>query len=92
MYRFFHQSLQSGRHNFNLDTVCNVINKDYLVKLNYEKVFFSIIILVELGIILASIEDNEIYISEIVDSKKFSLNDSSILISIYEKAGVEFGN
>ncbi len=92
VYRFFHQSLQSGRHNFNLDTVCNVINKDYLVKLNYEKVFFSIIILVELGIILASIEDNEIYISEIVDSKKFSLNDSSILISIYEKAGVEFGN
>ncbi len=92
VYRFFHQAIQSGRHNYNLDTVCNVINKDCLVNLNYEKVYYSIKILVELGIIVASFDDNEMYIYEIVDSKRFSLSDSTLLMSIYKKAGVEFGN
>lgn len=92
VYRFFHQSFLSGRKEYNVDTVSNVINKDCLVSLNYEKVYYSIKVLIELGIIIGSIVDINLKIISITDGKKFSLYDSKLLKHIYEKAGVEFGN
>lgn len=92
VYRFFHQAFLSGRKEYNIDTVSNVINKDCLVSLNYEKVYYSINILIELGIIVGSIDDTDLKIDSITDGKKFSLYDSELLKHIYEKAGVEFGN
>lgn len=92
VYRFFHQSFSNGRRQYNLDTVSNIINKDCLVSLNYEKVYYSISILIELGIIIGVIDDNDLTVSNIVEGRKFSLTDSSLLMCIYKKAGVKFGN
>ncbi len=92
VYRFLNQSFQSGRRHYNIDTVSNVINKDCLVSLNYEKVYFSLKVLIELGIIVGRISGVDLTIDSITDGKKFSLLDSAILMRIYEKAGVKFGN
>ena len=92
VYRYFHHSYSKGRRVYNLDTISNIINKDCLVNLNYEKVYYSIKALVELGIIIGNVNNNDLFVSKIVDSKKFSLTNSSVLMSIYEKAGVSFGN
>ncbi len=92
VYRFFHQAFLSGRKEFNIDTISNVINKDCLVSLNYEKVYYSIKVLIELGIFIGNINGIDLKIDSIADGKKFSLTDSALLMRIYEKAGVKFGN
>ncbi len=92
VYRFLHQSYLGGRKEYNLDTLSNIINKDCLVKLNYEKMYYSLCILMELGIVFANINKNDLFILDIIDGKKFSLSDSTLLMSIYNKAGVRFGN
>lgn len=92
VYRFLNQSFLSGRRQYNIDTVSNVINKDCLVSLNYEKVYYSLKVLIELGIIIGRITDVDLIIESITDGKRFSLSDSLILMRIYEKAGVKFGN
>ena len=92
VYRYFHHSYSQGRKLYNLDTISNIINKDCLVNLNYEKVYYSIKVLIELGVIIGSIDKNDLVINKIVENKKFSLANSSILMSIYKKAGVNFGN
>ncbi len=92
VYRFFHQAYVSGRKEFNIDTMSNVINKDCLVSLNYEKVYYSIKILLELKIIIGKINGIKLKIDSVSDGKKFSLTDSELLMRIYEKAGVKFGD
>ena len=92
VYRFFYHSFSSGRSRFNLDTIANIINKDCLVKLNYEQVYYSIKVLLELGIFNGVLKNRELIIYDIEEKKKFSLTDSSLLMCIYEKAGVKFGN
>lgn len=92
VYRFLNQGFQSGRRQYNIDTVSNVINKDCLVSLNYEKVYYSLKVLIELGIVVGRISGVDLTIDSITDGKKFSLSDSLILMRIYEKAGVKFGN
>ncbi len=92
VYRFFYHTFSKGRNTFNLDTISNIINKDCLVSLNYEKVYYSIKILLDLGVITGNVIHSEFVISDIPEGKKFSLKDSKVLNSIYDKAGVSFGN
>ena len=92
VYRYFYHEFSNGRKIYNLDTVSNIINKDCLVSLSYEKVYYSIKILLELGVIVGKTNFTELVLNDIPDGKKFSLKDSCILNSIYNKAGVSFGN
>lgn len=91
-YKYLLQAFNKGKTKFNLDTVANLINKDCLYNINYEKAYFSLKILLELGIISGYIDDITLVITYIAKEKKFSLNDSVLLMSIYDKAGIKFGN
>ena len=91
MYKYFKKNFSSGKTIFNIDTVPNLINKDCLTELSYEKAYFSIKILLELGIIDGYFDDIALYLSNVITDKKFVLTDSEILMSIYDKVGVKFG-
>ncbi len=92
VYKYLFKCFSNGKRKFNIDNIASIICKDSLVKLNYEKVYFSVKILSDLDIIVSDIEDNVLRVSEIFDEKKVSLYDSALLMSVYEKAGVKFGN
>jgi len=92
VYRFFVQNYTKGRKRYNLDTLSNMINKDLLVDLNFEKVYFSFGVLLDLGIILGEFIKNEFVLTDIAEGKKFSLYNSAKLLCIYQKAGVKFGD
>lgn len=92
VYRFLVQGFSNGKRLYNLDTLTNMINNDALKKLNFEKVYFSVKILLELNIITGEIDDNELSVTTVAEGKKFSLSDSEILMCIYNKAGAEFGS
>ncbi len=92
VYRYFKHNFSKGKSKYNIDTVHNLINKDCLTSINYEKIYFSIKILIELGIISGDINDIILTINSIETEKKFNLYDSNLLMSIYGKAGVKFGN
>jgi len=92
VYKYIYHCYLKGKKRYNIDTLGNIICKDCLVDINYERVYFSLEILLELGIVNGTIQDEVLVITDISDGKKFSLCDSSILMSVYEKAGVKFGN
>lgn len=92
VYKYLFKCFSNGKRKFNIDNIASIICKDSLVKLNYEKVYFSVKILSDLEIVVSDIEDNVLKVSEIFDEKKVSLYDSALLMSVYEKAGVKFGN
>ncbi len=92
VYRFLFQSFVDGKKVINLDTVTNMINSDMLFKMNFEKMYCSVKVLLELGVFKGFIDDNLLILSSVSDSKKFSLTDSEFLMRIYDKAGVKFVN
>lgn len=92
VYRFFSLNYSKGRKQYNLDTIQNMINKDFLVNLNYEQVYFALTILMELGVFIGEISDNILNLHRISEGKKFVLTDSEKLLYIYDKAGVKFGD
>lgn len=92
VYRFISQFVSQGRKIFNLDTLTNMINNDFLAKLNFEKMYYSIKVLLELGIVDGNIDGNVLEITSIAEGKRFHLTDSELLMSIYNKAGVKFGD
>lgn len=91
-YKFLLHSFKNGKKIFNIDTLSNLINKDCLCNLNYEQAYYSLKILMELGVVCANIEGISLNVSSIVNDKKFSLGDSEIFERIYNKVGVKFGN
>lgn len=91
-YKFLLNSFRNGKKIFNIDTLPNLINKDCLCNLNYEQAYYSLKVLMELGVVCANIEGISLNVSSIVNDKKFSLCDSEILMRIYNKVGVKFGN
>lgn len=92
VYRFICQHISHGRKIFNLDTLTNMINNDFLAKLNFEKMYFAIKVLLELGIIIGSTDDNVLEITSVTEGKKFRLTDSQLLMNIYNEAGAKFGD
>lgn len=92
VYKYISKRFSDGKRKFNIDNIAGIICKDSLVKLNYEKVYFSVKILSDLDIVVSDIDDNVLEVSKIYDEKKVSLYDSALLMSVYEKAGVKFGN
>ena len=92
VYKYLRRRYLDGKKQFNIDNIANIICKDCLLKLNYEKVYFSIKILDDLDIISVDISDDTVTVKSVSDGKKVSLCDSGLLMSVYEKAGVEFGN
>ncbi len=92
VYKYLRKHYLSGKKQFNIDNIANIICKDCLVSLNYEKVYFSIKILSDLEIISVDISDDVFTVNGVSDGKKVSLCDSGLLMRVYEKAGVEFGN
>ena len=92
VYKYFKKSFSNGKNTFNLDTVPGLINKDCLTDISYEKAYFSIKILLELGVITGFLDDISLNLTGITTDKKFTLTDSTLLMSIYDKVGVKFGN
>lgn len=92
VYKYLYKNHLKGKNIFNIDTIANIICKDCLVSMNYEKVYLSVKILDELEIISSEISDEFLIVNSIYDDKKVSLCDSALLMSVYKKAGVKFGN
>lgn len=92
VYRFVIHLFSKGKKIFNLDTIANLIKKDSLISISYEKVHYSIEILLELKILHGYLDDNSFVMTDVSTGEKISLTDSSRLSYIYEKAGVKFGD
>ena len=91
-YKFLKSNFEKGKNTYNLDTVSNLVNKICICSLSYEKVYFSIKILFEIGVLQGYYDDINLTINNIATEKGFDLTDSQLLLSIYEKAGVKFGS
>ncbi len=92
VYKYISHSVSLGKTNFNLDNIKSIICKKNAVNMNYEQIYFSVKILLELEIVSGFIDDETLIVTDVPCGLKVSLYDSKLLMSAYEKAGVEFGN
>ena len=92
VYKYFLSALKSGKHKFNIDNIAGIVDHDCAVSLSYEKVYYSLRILMELGLINGSIDSEILNISNVLSGIKVSLSDSAIYKNLCETAGEIYDN